>query len=78
MNKYMMILQTSTGGISWEYSFYMASDKMALDYARRHTKSFAGVRWFMALLLWRLEPEVLLAEFKLSEDPVVHEQHHAS
>jgi hypothetical protein len=53
MINYKMQVQTSTGGVCWEYNFEMASNAMAAEYAMRHTKQFAGVNWFMSLLLWR-------------------------
>jgi len=57
MKHYMMQIQTTPDGLAWEYRFEIASDEMARKYAQAHTKQFAGVRWFMSLLLWRQDDE---------------------
>jgi hypothetical protein len=77
MQRYMMQVRSATVGLPWEYKFEMASDRMAKEYVSRHAKQFAGVSWFMSLLLWRYEGTeandyLPIAEFVLNE-PTVRE-----
>lgn len=65
--QYKMQLQTSTGGLPWEYNFDMNSDKMAREYTRRIAIQFEHVPWFMSLILWGLHTSgaIPLSEYKL-------------
>ena len=57
MKDYRMVCQTTTGSLQWEYSYTSASNEMAIGYAASHAKQFAGVRWFMALLVFTIDKE---------------------
>ncbi len=64
MQSYKMVTQTTTGGLQWEYDFEMASDATAIEYTLYHTAQFAGVRWFMSMLLFKkVEDWELVQEF---------------
>ncbi len=77
MQQYMMQVRSATVGLPWEYKFEMASDEMAKSYVSRHARQFAGVSWFISLLLWRrdevnTEDWRPVAEFGL-DPPIVRE-----
>lgn len=65
MNQYLILQETRTTAIQWEYRFTMASDKMALDYVERLMAHDPGARAAMSLSLWRIEPEQFLGRFAL-------------
>ena len=54
--KYRMEWQTLTFGLPWHYDYDMASDDMAIDYAKRTTQTSLGFRAEgMAMLVWKLK-----------------------
>lgn len=57
MKTYMLQTQTTTAGLPWEHKFEMSSDEMAIDFARRQTKQFVHVPWFIRMLLWDMTSE---------------------
>lgn len=67
MRKYMMQFENGTTAVAWEHSFEIASDKMAVDYARIVAESDPGAKIARALLVWCMEPDAenaLLARFE--------------
>lgn len=69
---YRMQWESATVGLPWQYDFDMPSDRMAIEYAQRHTGQMDS-RTFMAMLLWRMKDDgdgELIARFALNEPTV--------
>lgn len=78
MNEYKLMVQTTTGMVPWEYNFNMASDAMAVDYAKSIAAQFNSVRWFMGMGVWRMnsaEPgdATHVVELRIKDEPHVYE-----
>ena len=67
MNEYRMQVQSSIGGLSWEFPFHMASDEMAIAFAERYVRQWAHVRWFVSLIVWRMKDQEPLVELGTEE-----------
>jgi len=69
--QYRMVWQTPASGLPWQYDYDQVSDNMAVNYAKRIMANDYGIRTgCMALLVWRLEPEELIAELVLDAPQV--------
>ena len=73
MKEYRMVIQTTAGHIGWEHSFEMASDNMAMEYAKRHATDFLGVQWFDAIALFDMsDPRYgFMASYHIAKPQVV-------
>lgn len=58
MRTYKLICLTSTGCPQFTHDFDIASQDMAIEYAKRIVETnMQGVRWFHSMDLWQITPE---------------------
>ena len=68
MATYKLQWQSFTIGVPWQYDLEIASDAMAIDYAKRTAETDLGFRaGGMALHVWRMADEKLSANFVLNK-----------